>query len=840
MSSVLDDFRFGCRALLRSPGFTVTAVLVLGVAIGLNCAVFSVVNALLLKPLGSRGEELSGLYLRDRLPPGEAAPPGDAGVATWAYRHFTYSEYDTLRRHPGVLSSILAHQQTSVGVTEGGTSRRAFAGLVSANYFATLGVRPALGRDFRLDEERGGEVAIVSDSYWRSLGERRRLGATVKINGRDIVIVGVAPAGFSGATALFTPEIWLPLGACTITGPTAANAVGDCLASRDRPRLALVGRLPKAVRREAATAALAGVAAELGHADARYRAAPEITVGSLSRLSIGAGPSGDSEVALVMLFLAGVAGCVLLIAGVNLANMLFARGTARRRELAVRTALGSGRWRILRLLAIESALLACGGAAVGLALSVAATRLIASTVAGSLPFVLVFDATPDRRLLAATLAFSLLGGLACGLAPAIGFARHDNLAHLKGHAGHGKDGARGMSVRNALVVVQLAVSLALLTAAALFVRGSFSAVSVDAGFRPEGQVVATVSPELSGYGEAAGRQAYAQVLSGLRRQPGISSASLASAVPFGMDSEAASVRDAANPRPDASRVALVSTVGAEYFRTLGIAVLLGREFAASEEDAASASRSVIVDRGLASSLWPGADPLGQRLQLEDGDSTWSDPVHVVGVVSSVRQAPFDKEPPVHVYLPWGGKYRAQAYLHVRLSAASTDEAAVRAMRGTIRTSDPSLAILSVDTMRGHQAGSLYVWIARASAGLFSSFGLAALLLAMLGVYGVKTYLVSQRRKEIAIRMALGASRGEVLRMILGDGLTITAIGLACGVLLSLMVAQALASWVAGTGGFPWLPFAAAGAMLASAALLACWLPVRRATAGSLWSALRAE
>jgi predicted permease len=833
MASLFDDIRFSIRSLARAPGFALTAVVVLALAIGLNTAVFAVVNALLLKPLGgAAGGELVGLYLRDRTAPGQRSEAGGG------FRRFTYPEYEALRRHPGLLSSILAQELTSVGVNDGQSSRRAFAALVSANYFRTLGVRPASGRDFRPDEERGatGLVAIVSDRFWRSLGAAGRLGGTVKINGHDVALVGVAPAGFSGATALFSPDFWLPLGACAATGAAAPNAAG-CLESDERRTLALAGRLPAGSSHVAASAALVGVSAELSRRDT----SAEITIGPLSRLSIGASPSGDSEVALVMVFLAGLSGCVLLIAGVNLANMLLARGSARRRELAVRAALGSGRWRILRLLITESALLASAGAAVGLALAVVATRLLAVAIAGALPFAIAFDATPDARVLSATLAFALLGGLACGLGPAVSLAREDTLRHLRDHAGRGRDGTRRASLRHALVVAQLAVSLALLTAAALFVRGAWSAARMDAGFSTDRQVVATVSPELSGYDEAAGRQAYQRVLSHLRNHPAVASASLASSIPFGMDAEARGVRDAGSARLEGSEVTLVSTIAAGYFRTLGVSVIRGREFDEREEQGTSGARVVVVNQVLASRLWPGADPLGQRLQLQRGDSQWDPPAEVVGLVPAIRQGPFDKQSPAQLYVASGTDYRAQAHLHVRLRSTGLDDSAgVRSVRAALGTADPSLALLAVDTMRGHQNRSIYSWIARASAALFASFGAAALLLAALGVYGVKAFLVAQRRREIAIRMALGASRRQVLAMVLRDGAALTSAGLVCGVLLAVALSRVLTAWVAGAGDFAWLPLTVASLVLASTATLACWLPVRRATAATPWRALKAD
>lgn len=833
MPSSIDDLRFSLRSLGRTPAFTAGAALVLALGIGLNVAVFAVVNALLLAPLGGpAGGELVGVYDRDR------AHPDD-------YRRFSYPAYRIVREHPGGLSEVLAHEQTSVGVTRDGISRRVFAALVSSNYFSTLAVRPAVGRDFRPEEEAVGAapVAIVSDGYWRQQGGQPGLvGSTLRMNGRDVTIVGIAPAGFTGATALFSPDLWLPLGACSFLGTgKAGGEASGCLEDSQRRTLALLGRLRPGIGRPAATASLASLAPALAAENAESLSR-EVTLGNVSRLSIGAGPAGDREIALVMVFLSALALSVLLIASLNLANMLLARGTARQREIAIRFALGSSRLGVVRLLLTESAAIAVCGAFLGLGLAVAGTRLVAVAIAGTLPVRVAFDATPDVRVLAATLAFAVLAAIVCGLGPALGLARSGALSHLKDQAGQPGGRAGRMSTRNALVVFQLATSLALLTAAGLFVNGARAAAGADAGFSLDGGLVATISPALSGHAEARGRQAYDGVLARLRAHPTVASVSMASSVPFDLESDAAGVRDAARGDKDQGRVAIRSLVGAQYFRTLRLPLLRGREFTEAEERGASGVRPVVVDQALAAGTWPGADPIGQRLQLEDGQAGWSAPMEVVGVVPGIRQSLFDTEAPAHVYLPAGSEYRGQMHVHVRLRAGgrAQEAAMTESVRETVHQADRSLAILGVSTLRAQRDRSIYVWMARAGAAVFASFGIVALTLAVLGVYGVKSFLVSRRRKEIALRLALGATRRDVLRLVVGDGLILTAGGLACGLALSVALSKVLASWVYGAGGLDLVPLAAACVTLGVTALLACYAPVRRAAGRSPWNALRAD
>jgi hypothetical protein len=399
-----------------------------------------------------------------------------------------------------------------------------------------------------------------------------------------------------------------------------------------------------------------------------------------------------------------------------------------------------------------------------------------------------------------------------------------------------------MSVRNGLVVAQLATSLALLTAAGLFAGGAATAAKADGGYPLAGKLVATLAPEMSGYGEARGREAYAAVLAQLRSHPGVTSASLASELPFGLDAESGLVRDAARGQAAEPQLALQSAIGADYFRTLGLPVLRGREFDEAEERGVSAARPVIVDKTLAARLWPGVDPLGQSLQFVDDPAAPStSPLEVVGVVPPLKHGLMDGEAMPHVYLPTGAAHRGQ--LHVVLQARpgeGAETAVLASIRDAVRRADPGLVVLGIDTLAGVRDRSFHLWFARAAATLFSAFGLAALLLSALGVYGVKSYLVARRSKEIAVRVALGATRRAVLCLVVGDGAALAGCGLAAGIVLSLALSHVLASWIPQTGPLALLPLGSAALLLAVSVLLACWAPVRRATARAPWSVLRGD
>ncbi|HSK08327.1 MAG TPA: ABC transporter permease [Vicinamibacterales bacterium] len=834
MHGLWQDLRHSLRLFARTPGFTLTAVLVLALGIGANTAVFTVTNALLLKPLGGRtAGELAGVFLREKGPDG-------------GYRHFSAAEYRDLRRAGGPFASLLAQEVVPVGVSEGAATRKGFACVVSSDYFQTLGVTPPVGRAFLPPEEdpSAPPSVVVSHAYWKKHGATAAaLGRAVTINRRSFTIVGVAPEGFTGTLALLSPEFWVPLGASAFVKetPGAAGALVHHPAHRS---LMVVGRLKPGISLEAAAASMPPLAASLRQGAGGEETEIELVLGGLSRLSFSAGPRTDAESALVMVFLMGMAAVVLLIACLNLANMLLARGGARGREIAIRLALGGGRLRVVRQLLTESLLLSVAGAALGLLLAFAGTTLLARTVVAVIPFVVAFDAAPDVRVLLATAALSVMSTLAFGLGPALRMARADVLPQVKDQAGQLPARAGSLPLRNLLVVGQLAMCLALLTAAGLFVRGAFEARSADPGFPLERGLVVESDVSLAGYDEARGADAYRRVLARLRGVPGVESASMASSIPLGLVSSVRGVRridGTADPSAHASAVAVAS----DYFRTVRLPLLRGRDFTAAEERQETPTRPVIVDEPLARRLWPDGEALGQQIQVEgpgDHGAGWTAPLEVVGVAAGVRDSLFDHDPNPHLYVPAAADYHAGMFLHVRLASDDPRAAAALAdrVRQEVRAADAGVPVLSLKTLAEHRDTSLYLWIARAAADVFAAFGLSALLLAVLGVYGVKAYLVSRRTREIGIRMALGATRLDVLGLVLRDGLWLTLAGLAAGLGLSLALSQVLASWVYGVTGIEPAVLIAAGAILGGATLLACYLPARRAMALAPSVALRSE
>jgi predicted permease len=832
----MQDFRYALRLIRKNPAFTATAVLVLALGIGANTAVFSLVNAMLLAPIPTDDRAIVGIYMKDRTRPD-------------SYRSFSLATYEQIRGAREIFAGVLAHTMTMVGVTEGEQTRRYFVSVASANYFATLAVRLAAGREFTAAEDAAGgdvPVAIVSHGFVRrkAMTPGDAIGRTVRINARDYTIVGVAPEGFSGTSALVTPEFWLPLGVYEHVADELFSEGGLSRLSNPAHRpLMLIGRLRQGLDMAAAAPMLATVSSRLAQADPAGNKDHDVTVHTLPRLSISTSPQNERGPSAISALLMGMAGLVLLISCLNLANMLLARGSARRKEIALRLALGSGRARVVRQLLTESLVIAILGGAAGLLLASTGITLLLATLSAVLPFNISFATAPDVRVLSATLAFCMLSTVLAGLGPAWRVTRPDVLPDLQEQPADSGSGRR-LSVRNVLVVGQIALSLALLTAAGLFMRGAIRAGVADPGFPLDGGIIASVDPSLARYDEARGRAAFAAVLQRTRALPGVHAASVASLVPFGEFQEGRLVQMAGTPpapagQPDPGVDATHTIVGGDYFESLRIPMLRGRAFTAAEETEPGGPPVAVIDEPLARQLFGEADPLGQRIQLgrtAAGTKTYE----VVGIVGGIRHDMFEKTPGPHVYLPFGQHYRGRMLLHARLASpdAKAEAALITTLRQEIRTIDPALPVIEMKSLRQHRDGSILLWAVNTGARMFTVFGGVALLLAVVGVYGVKAYVVSRRTREIGIRMALGATPGNVMWLVLREGMALTGVGLALGLLLAWIIGQLLAGMLYEVSPVDPVVFTIVPGVLGAAALAASYLPARRATRVQPMTALR--
>jgi predicted permease len=833
MPSALQDLRLALRRLRKAKGFTAVAVLVLGLGIGANTAIFGLVNAFLLRPLPGSGDGvLYGLYSRDRTKPG-------------SWRSFSYPDYRDLREGNDVFAGLAAHTLGLVGVREGETTRRTMAALVSSDYFRALGVRITEGRAFLpAEEEPGAEenVSIVSHGHARRRG--LTLGQTLAVNGRTLTIVGITPAGFTGTTALVSPEIWLPLGLYEAAAMAEERRASGRLDDRANHGLFVVGRLRPGLSVQAAEGRLASLAAGLEEAYPAENRNQVLSLHPVARMSISSRPGDDSELRAPALLLLAMTAVVLLVACLNLANMLLARGEARRKEIAVRLALGGGRARILRQLLAEALVLALAGGALGLLLARWATSALIATMAPLVPLELVFDPRPDVRVLGTTAGFCLLSTVFFALGPSLRLTRRDPLEDLMDRAGEGRAAPRrgGLGSRDLLMAAQVALSLALVTAAGLFVQAARRAAEADPGFRLDGGVVVELDPGLAGRDETQGRETYRALLERARGLRGVEAASLASLVPFGMIHHGRRVAPAGQPL-DAEHAAsaVYNAVGADHFRALGLEVLRGRDFDRREEQAAAGPRVAIVNEPLARQLWPGQDPLGRTVQISrpEGDA---EAYEVVGVVPGVRHEMFDRAPGPQVYVPVGSHYLSNLSLHVRSAESSreAEAALLLALRREVRDLDRELPVVQLRTLRAHRDASMELWLVRAVARLFTAFGLLALFLAVVGVYGVKAYLVARRTREFAVRMALGASPGDVRRLVLGEAVRLLGLGLGIGLPLSAIVAKAASGLLYEVSAADPASFVLAPVLLGLATLLACEIPARRATRVMPMQALRHE
>ncbi|MDP8981381.1 MAG: ABC transporter permease [Acidobacteriota bacterium] len=824
MSTLLHDLRYGIRLLVAKPGFSSMAVIVLALGIGANTAIFSLVNAFLLKPLViQKAEELTGVYSRDTRKPD-------------SYRAFSYPNYADLRDKNTVFTSLMAHNLAMVGLADGDSTRRVFADIVSANYFSTFGVPLFRGRAFTAAEERPGSaipVAIVSYSHWKKNGaDPDLIGKTLRINARIYTVVGIAPQGFTGTTALISAELYAPLGMYESLVNDFAGGSGRALAARDNAGLILVGRLRPGLSAAAADSQLAAVASQMERAWPAENKDQTFIARPLSRLGVSTNPINDSQLMVPAALLLSLATVVLLIASMNVANMMLARGAARRKEIAIRLALGGGRKNILQQLVAEGLVLAFFGGAAGLAVSYWSTDLLVHSLARLAPVDLVYSAGPDLRVLAATMSFCLLSTLLFGLMPAWSLSRPNMLSDLKDGESGGSAGKprRLFSRRNVLVMSQISLSLMLLTAAGLFIRSSLRAAQVDPGFSLDNGVLIELDPSLAGYDEARGRQVYQALLDRLRTVPGVQSASVAATAPFGMVSLGRPIQRSSDANKSASVASRLNMVSENYFETLGIPLLQGRAFDARERNG-TAPRVAILDKSAAGRLWPKGGAVGQHIRVNSGDGRERpQDAEVVGVVGDVREHLSGAATEAHVYLPFGQQYQANANIHLKI-AASGREAQTRlleSVRGEIREVDARVPVLALKTLRDHLDGSFDLWIARTGARMFAIFGGVALLLAMIGLYGVRAYTVARRTREIGIRMALGADAGDTLRLVLREGLLLTTVGVGAGLALSLALGKLLSSLLFEVSDVDPVVFSVAPVLLAAISLLACYIPARRA------------
>ena len=832
LDDLVQDTRFALRTLRRSPGFTLTAILTLALGIGVNVAMFRFVNGLLLRPLNDGAGDVVEVHSRSTTASREGRP-------------FSYPNYvDLAEGTSDVFTSLSASNTTFVGFDEGNGTKRTMAAAVTANFFQTFGVPLALGRAFTPDEGRlgaGVRVLILSHQLWEQSGSAANVvGRLVRVNGEPFTVIGVTPQGFTGGS-IPGPQLWLPLGADDAL--SAAGASGQRrLSERDAHELSVVGRLRPGVSSETAAPTLAAVARRLALAFPAINGDYTFVPTPISRLLFMPGPGSGVRTAVLTVMLMSMPTIVLLVACLNLVDLLLARGQVRRQEIAIRSSLGGGRGRLSRQLLTEGLVLAFAGAAAGLLFSTWATNALLASVRPIIPFgVSLPEFDLDWRVLAGTVGFSLLATIAFGGWPTRTLTRRVTGIDLRRHAGDEGSSRGGIRIGNALVIGQVALSILLLASGGLFLMSALSAASADPGFPLDGAVVIDVDPRLAGYDDVRGGLTHRALVDRLRSVPGVDIATIGLGLPFYSNGDDRLVAPAGGDTRTTPVESVFNVVGSDYIRSLGLSLLGGRDFLDSELAPSASEPVAIVDDALAQRLWPGEGALGRLIQFRDDNGTPSSrAMRVVGIAPALKQSLGNARLFPHVYVPLGQHYESAMTLQLRLSDPESDRAMLPTIARVIRDFDPRLPVLRLQTWRDHVDTNVDMWLYRTAAAAFSVFASIALLLAVVGVYGVKTYVLSRRTREFGIRIATGAHPRVLLWQVLREGGRVTVVGIVLGVLLAIGAGQLLQGLLYGVNAVEPLVLVAAPLILLAASLLASFVPARRATKVDPVVALRAE
>jgi putative ABC transport system permease protein len=746
METLLRDIHYGVRSLLKRPGFLLIALVTLGLGIGANTAIFSLLNTALLRPLPvDHPEQLVSVAVRGK---------NDSILA------FSYPNYLDFRDRNQVLSGLLLYRMAPLSLSRGGNNQRLWGYEVSGNYFDLLGVRPLKGRTFLPEEDRtklSHPVVVVSYTGWqrRFGGDEELVGKEILLNNHPFKVIGITPESFRGTELVYTPDLFVPVLMMEWVEPGST-----WLNNRDSNNFFAVGRLKPGVTSQQAEASLNILAEELG------REYPNENEGQVMRLV----PPGfiipdlrSAVVSFSWVLMAAVA-VVLLIACANLAGLLLARATDRRKEIAIRLALGANRLRLIRQLLTESILIAVVGGALGMLLAVWMIGFLL-TFRPPLDFPLTVEVNLDWRVMIFSFLVSLATGVVFGLAPAVQSTRLALIPALKDTTAQG--GYRHSRLRSALVVTQLALSLVLLIGAGLVLHALKQLQAMSPGFNPHNALTVSVDVALQGYDDEQGTQFYRQLIERIESLPSVHSAALTTFVPLSLNYSSNSVYVEGQPGERGANVpvAMVGSVGPRYFETMNTAILQGREF--TENDKAGSERTAVVNETTVRRLMPGIHSLAEALDKRISFNSSNGPfLRIVGIAQDGKYFNIAEEPRAFIWTPLDQHYSTPISLMVRTTG--DPEAVISPVRNEVRLLDPNLPLFDVKTMGEHMKLALFP--ARVAATVLASFGLVALTLAVIGIYGVTSYSVSQRTNEIGIRLALGAQNRDVLKLILKNGL----------------------------------------------------------------------
>lgn len=812
---MIKDFRYAMRGLLKRPGFVAVAVITLALGIGANTAIFSLANTALLRSLPvDRPEEIVAVAVRGK---------NDSLSA------FSYPNYLDFRDRNDVLSGLLIYRFVPLSLGRGGLNERIWGYEVSGNYFDVLNVRAIKGRTFLPEEDKTPlthPVIVLSYDSWQKRfgGDPDIVGNDVLLNNHHFRVIGVAPEGFKGTEFVYSPEVWLPVSMLEWAEPGAA-----WLNKRASRNFLGVGRLKNGVSSRQAEASLNLLAQQLA------KEYPDDNAGQTIKI----GPPGfvvpdlrGAVVSFTWVLMAAVA-LVLLVTCVNLAGLMLARGTERRREIAIRLAVGANRMRLIRQLLTESLLLSLAGGAAGALLALGILKLLLA-LKPPIDFPLAFDVGIDRRVLLFSLVASLASGAVFGLAPALQATRPNLLGALKDTSAQA--GAVKTRMRSVLVVAQIAISLVVLISAGLVVRTLQQLQTMNPGFVTQNGLTMSFDLRLQGYDAPRGQQFYRQLVERVQTLPGVESAAIANYIPLSLNYNSANtfVEGAPPERGENLPVTMVATVGPAYFKTMGTPILHGREF--TEQDQDKTEPVAIVNetfvRRLMQNVTAG-EAIGRRLSLGGVGGPF---LRIVGVAGDGKYFNIAEDARPFVWTPMSQKYSSSGLLVVR--TRSDPAALIAPVRSQVQSLDENLPLFDVKTLAEHMKFALFP--SKVAAIVLGAFGLVALMLSAIGVYGITSYAVAQRTREIGVRLALGAQLPDVLRLILRQGLKLTVIGVVIGLFAAYLATRAISSVLYGVRATDPVTFSLVSLLLVSVALIACYVPARRATKVEPLIALRNE
>ena len=822
IEAFLKDVKYALRGLVAQRGFALVALASLAVGIGLNSAMFSVVNAVLLRPLPvSDPARLVHIYTTSDVPEST----------------FSVPDLRDLQRHTSAFSGIAGHSLMFANASRDGASQLLLGEVVTANYFDVLGVRAALGRGFDASEdasEGANRVVVLADGLWRRqfAADPAVLGRPLRIRGLDYTIVGVMPKSFTGMTPGLMAELWVPASMVADVEPIGMNDVvpsptGTTGFTRRGSRWMFVtARLADSATLARARGNVDSVMNEL------QREYPETNRNRRGVVRPAADvrihPLVDGALLPGAAVLMVAVGLVLLVACANIANMLLARGSSRAREMAIRLAIGAGRGRLVRQLLAESMVLSSLGGLAGLLLAAWSLRLI-SRIQLPLPIPIAFDLSLDTRVFVFTGAIALLTGVVFGIVPALQSTRPDLVPSLKSDTPASGTGHR-YGLRDLLVVAQVTVSVMLLVGAALLTRSALAAGRLNVGFEPQGLAIATVDLKMHRYTPDRGAAFYRDALDRVRALPGVTSAALVERLPFSPNIHTRNVfvEGRSYAADSTGEVVDVTTVTSGYFRTLGVPLMQGRDF--DERDTPGSPGVIVINQAMAQKYWAGGDPVGRRIRVREQPGA----LEVIGVVGDHKVRTIGEAPTPLIHFARSQAYAPSATLLARTSGSAARLA--QDIRREMLALDPQLVFIENQTMEGEIGATLFP--VRAGAALGTGFGILALLLAGVGLYGVTAFWVSRRTREIGIRMALGASPVAVIGLVLGQGLTRVAIGLAAGIALAALLTRALTGLLYGVGATDPVAYAAAVLLIVLVSAMANIVPARRAARVDPMVALR--